>query len=291
MKSKKNIILIYILLSFELMILINSNQIINNVKESSVMFILKIFPSLFPTMVLGNLLIKNNVYLIVPNLIKKIFNKLFNFNDTITGIFIMSMLTGTPSNAIYINDYLNKNLINEKQAENLLCITHFINPLFVVGGVGIGIFNNVKIGFLLLLLLWISNFIKAYINRKSFITNLNKNDIYIQESFVKTLTSSIKVSINSLLMIFGIVITFNILVTLISNIFNFSLFTNFIINAMLEMTGGIIKLSYLNINIIIKFILSYFILNFGGLCIHMQALSMIENKKIRYFKYLIFRLF
>lgn len=291
MKSKKNIILIYLLLSFELLILINSNQIINNVKESSVMFILKIFPSLFPTMILGNLLIKNNVYLIVPNLIKKIFNKLFNFNDTITGIFIMSMLTGTPSNAIYINDYLNKNLINEKQAENLLCITHFINPLFVVGGVGIGIFNNVKIGFLLLLLLWISNFIKAYINRKSFITNLNKNDIYIQESFVKTLTSSIKVSINSLLMIFGIVITFNILVTLISNIFNFSLFTNFIINAMLEMTGGIIKLSYLNINIIIKFILSYFILNFGGLCIHMQALSMIENKKIRYFKYLIFRLF
>ena len=290
MKSKKNIILIYLLLSFELLILINSNQIINSVKESSVMFILKIFPSLFPTMVLGNLLIKNNVHLIVPNLIKKIFNKLFNFNDTITGIFIMSMLTGTPSNAIYINDYLNKNLINEKQAENLLCVTHFINPLFVVGGVGIGIFNNVKIGFLLLLLLWISNFIKAYINRKSFITNLNKNDIYIQESFVKTLTSSIKVSINSLLMIFGIVITFNILVTLISNIFNFSLFTNFIINAMLEMTGGIIKLSYLNISIIVKFILSYFILNFGGLCIHMQALSMIENKKIRYFKYLIFRL-
>ena len=61
MKRKKNIILIYILLSFELMILINSNQIINNVKESSLMFILKIFPSLFPTMVLGNLLIKNNV--------------------------------------------------------------------------------------------------------------------------------------------------------------------------------------------------------------------------------------
>lgn len=291
MKSKKNIILIYLLLSFELLILINSNQIINSVKESSLMFILKIFPSLFPTMVLGNLLIKNNVHLIVPNLIKKIFNKLFNFNDTIVGIFIISMLTGTPSNAIYINEYLNKNLINEKQAENLLCITHFINPLFVVGGVGIGIFNNMKIGFLLLLLLWISNFIKAYLNRKNFITNLNKNNIYIQESFIKTLTSSIKVSINSLLMIFGIVITFNILVTLISNIFNFSLFTNFIINAMLEMTGGIIKLSYLNINIIIKFILSYFILNFGGLCIHMQALSMIENKKIRYLKYLIFRLF
>ena len=272
MKNKKNIMLIYILLFIEILILINSNEIIKSVKSSSLMFILKIFPSLFPTMVLGNLLIKNNIYLIIPKFIKKMFNKLFNFNETITGLFVITMFTGTPSNAIYINEYLNKNLITEKQAESLLCITHFINPLFVVGGVGIGVFNNVKIGFLLLLILWINNFIK-------------------QENFVKSLTDSIRYSLNSLLMIFGIVTTFNILVTLISKIFLFSNLMNCIINGILEMTGGIIKLSNININIFIKFLLSYLFLNFGGICIHMQTLSMIENKKIRYFKYLIFRLF
>ena len=291
MKNKKNIMLIYILLFIEILILINSNEIIKSVKSSSLMFILKIFPSLFPTMVLGNLLIKNNIHLIIPGFIKKIFNKLFNFNETITGLFVITMLTGTPSNAIYINEYLNKNLITEKHAESLLCITHFINPLFVVGGVGIGVFNNVKIGFLLLLILWINNFIKAYINRKNFKNSCKKNNTINQENFVKSLTDSIKCSISSLLMIFGIVTTFNILVTLISNIFHFSILTNCIINGALEMTGGIIKLSNININIFIKFLLSYLLLNFGGICIHMQTLSMINNKKIRYFKYLIFRLF
>lgn len=291
MKNKKNIMLIYILLFIEILILINSNEIIKSVKSSSLMFILKIFPSLFPTMVLGNLLIKNNIYLIIPKFIKKMFNKLFNFNETITGLFVITMFTGTPSNAIYINEYLNRNLITEKQAESLLCITHFINPLFVVGGVGIGVFNNAKIGFLLLLILWVNNFIKAYINRRNFKISCKKNNTINQENFVKSLIDSIKSSISSLLMIFGIVTTFNILVTLISNIFHFSSLTNCIINGTLEMTGGIIKLSNININIYIKFLLSYLLLNFGGICIHMQTLSMINNKKIRYLKYLIFRLF
>ena len=62
--NKKNIIIIYIFIILELLILFNSNIIIKSVNSSSLMFIKKIFPSLFPTMVIGNILIKSNVYLI-----------------------------------------------------------------------------------------------------------------------------------------------------------------------------------------------------------------------------------
>lgn len=287
---KKDIFLLYFLLTLELLILINSSLIIKSVKDSSFMFIIKIFPSLFPTMVIGNLLIKNNIELIIPKFIKKIFNKLFNFNDIETSIFIISIFTGTPSNAIYINEYLEKNLITKKEAEALLCTTHFINPLFVVAGVGIGVFNDVKIGFLLLVLAWISNLFKAFLNRNNFKEKRKMNITHSNKNFITTLSESIKTSINALLMIFGIVIMFNLLVALISNIFNLNLCTNAIINGLLEMTGGIMKLSSLDINIYIKIVLAYIFLNFGGLCIQMQTFSMFNNKKIRYLKYLIFRL-
>ncbi len=287
---KKDIFLLYFLLTLELLILINSSLIIKSVKDSSFMFIIKIFPSLFPTMVIGNLLIKNNIELIIPKFIKKIFNKLFNFNDIETSIFIISIFTGTPSNAIYINEYLEKNLITKKEAEALLCTTHFINPLFVVAGVGIGVFNDVKIGFLLLFLIWISNLFKAFLNRNNF-GKTNKGIIdFNEKSFITTLSEAIKISINALLMIFGIVIMLNLLVALITNIFNLNQFTNTIINGLLEMTGGIMKLSSLNINIYLKIVLAYIFLNFGGICIQMQTFSMFNNKKIRYLKYLIFRL-
>lgn len=291
MTTKKNIYFLYLLLLLELIVLCKSKIIIKSVIDSSLMFILKIFPSLFPTMVIGNLLVKENVQLIIPMFIKKVFKKLYGYNDTMTGIFIISMFTGTPSNAMYINEYLEKGLLNKNQAETLLCTTHFINPLFVVGGVGIGVFKSVKIGFLLLMMLWLNNFIKAFICKSKWEKDKNNKSESNTINFISDLSYVIKKSINSLLMIFGIVIMFNILTTLIKNIFYLNNISSAIINGILEMTGGTTALSTLKVDKIIKVIISYIFLNFGGLCIHMQTMSMMENKKVRYFKYLIFRLF
>lgn len=291
MNKRKNIFLLYFLLIIELLVLINSKLVIKNVISSCNMFISKIFPSLFPTMVIGLLLVKSNIEIIIPKFIKKLFKSFFNFNNAMINLYIISMLTGTPSNAIYINEYLNNHIIDEKQAEILLCSTHFINPLFVIGGVGIGVFNSFKTGILLLILLWCNNLLKLFLLR-------NKNEIFEEKSLeirsvnpIKTLSYSIKNSVNALLMILGIVIMFNILVTLICNIFNISELIVTLINGTLEMTGGIIKLSYLKVNTALKFLISYLFLNFGGLCIQLQALSMIDNKKIKYYKYFIYRMF
>lgn len=291
MTTKKNIYFLYLLILLEFIVIYKSKIVINSVMDSSLMFILKIFPSLFPTMVIGNLLVKENVQLIIPKFIKKIFKKLYGYNDTMTGIFIISMFTGTPSNAMYINEYLEKGLLNEKQAVTLLCTTHFINPLFVIGGVGIGVFKSAKIGFLLLMVLWLSNFIKAFICRSKWEKDKNNELENNPLKFISDLSYVIKKSINSLLMIFGIVIMFNLLTTLIKNVFYLNGVSSTIINGILEMTGGTAALSKLNVNKMIKIIISYVFLNFGGFCIHMQTMGMIENKKIRYFKYLIFRLF
>ena len=289
--NKKNIIIIYIFIILELLILFNSNIIIKSVNSSSLMFIKKIFPSLFPTMVIGNILIKSNVYLIIPKKIKAFLFKKFNFSNSTMELFIISLITGSPSSAMYINNYLNSGLINKKEAEALLCSTHFINPLFIVAGVGVGVFNNVKIGFVLFIMLFISTLIKIYLNQNNF-KNSKKKIINIKNTnLITNITSSIKESINALLLIFGIVVIFNILVSLVSHILDLSELASCVINGLLEMTGGIIKLSNLNVNIYIKIFLAYYFLNFGGLCIQMQSMSMIDNKKIRYLKYLIFRLF
>lgn len=289
--NKKNIIIIYIFIILELLILFNSNIIIKSVNSSSLMFIKKIFPSLFPTMVIGNILIKSNVYLIIPKKIKAFLFKKFNFSNSTMELFIISLITGSPSSAMYINNYLNSGLINKKEAEALLCSTHFINPLFIVAGVGVGVFNNVKIGFVLFIMLFISTLIKIYLNKNNF-KNSKKKIINIKNTnLITNITSSIKESINALLLIFGIVVIFNILVSLVSHILDLSKLASCVINGLLEMTGGIIKLSNLNVNIYIKIFLAYYFLNFGGLCIQMQSMSMIDNKKIRYLKYLIFRLF
>ena len=290
MTKKSDILFLYFLIFIEILILMNSKIITKSVINSLNIFVFNVFPSLFPTMVIGIMLVKNNVYKIIPKFIKNIFKKVFNYNDYMTSIFIISLISGTPSNALYINEYLDKGLISKKEAESLLLSTHFINPLFVIAGVGQGVFKNTKIGFILLLMLWLNNFIKAYITRPITHKNSTIKENNYNTNIINNLFYSIKQSINSLLTIMGIIILFNILTILIKEIFNINDILSVIINGILEMTGGIIKINTLNINNLLKIVLAYIILNFGGLSIHMQVFSMLENKKIRYLKYLIFRL-
>lgn len=291
MTKKSNIFFLYFLILIEILILLNSNIVINAVRSSIKIFLISVFPSLFPTMVIGIMLVKNNVYEIIPKFIKNIFKKIFNYNDYMTSIFIISLITGTPSNAFYINEYLDKGLITNNEAESLLLSTHFINPLFVIGMVGNVIFKSTKIGFIILLTLWISNLIKAYITRPRVYKNIDRKSISCNESIINSFFVSIKQAIYALLTIMGIIILFNMLTILIKEILHLNNTLSVIINGILEMTGGVTKVSELNINTLLKIIMTYIMLNFGGLSIHMQAFSMLENKKIRYLKYLIFRLF
>lgn len=290
MTKKSNILFLYFLIFIEVLILFNSSVIINAVQGSIKIFLKNVFPSLFPTMVIGVMLVKNNVYEIIPKFIKNIFKKVFNYNDYMTSIFIISLISGTPSNALYINEYLDKGLITNNEAESLLLSTHFINPLFVVGMVGNVIFKSTKIGFILLLALWASNLIKAYITRPKVYKNIDKKNISCNEPIINSFFTSIKQAVYALLTIMGIIILFNILTILIREVFNLNNTLSVIINGILEMTGGVTRVSEININTLLKIIMTYVMLNFGGLSIHMQAFSMLENKKIRYFKYLIFRL-
>lgn len=289
MNNKKDMIILYTLIIIEILILFNSKLIINDVINSLKIFIVNVFPSLFPTMIISNLLIKNNVSIIIPKFIKKLFNILFNFNDNHTSIFIMSIIAGTPSNALFINEYLSKKLINEEEALDLLCCTHFINPLFIIN-TALLLFNNIYIGFLIIALLLISNFIKAYILRNNFKRSMNNSLNINNRSFINSLVETIRTCFNAILLILGVIILFSFLTALIVNIFNLNNSYSYIINGFLEITGGLNKLVSVNINPLLKFIISYYFISFGGICIWMQTISQIENKKIKYLKYFIFRI-
>ena len=304
----KKILLIYFLLSIELLILTNSDIVIKSVLTSLNMFLTKIFPSLFPTMVIGLLLVKLGIYKVI--IFKNLFKRLFRFNE-IDDKHTVEAFKTIVTNKLEISNADDKNiidnsikyhdnyvilvsakgLINENEALNLLCCTHFINPLFVIGGVGTYVFKSYKIGIIILLMLYLSNLIKAFLLRNNFNPYLESNVIKEKVNFKDIFVSIIKESMLNLLVILGIVILFNILIILIKEIFNLSNTLKVFINIILEMTSGILSIKALNINIIFKILLAYFSLSFGGLCIWFQTISMITNKKIKYLKYFIFRLF
>ena len=211
----------------------------------------------------------------------------------------MSMITGFPSSAKYINDLLDRKVIDVKDAEKILMFTFFSNPLFIINTVGNSFYNSFKIGLIILLSHSLGNIIVGLIFRNYHkqvykdssnkiealrLLNNNINNSNIFKLFFKGISSSLEILIS----IFGIVTFFLILVNLLFNRPS-SLFQVFI-TGILEMTTGLKYLSLTALPIKTKIAISSFFISFGGLAVHSQIMNILNEKKVKYLPFLTARI-
>lgn len=260
---------LFIFLTFTLLIFTfinNSNIIIDSVNVSINLFIKNLFVSLFPFFLLADFLINYNyVYYL---------SKIFKFKYSY--VILMCMLSGLPSNAKYISKLLENNQINKKDAEILMSVTFFPNPMFVVVSIGVLVFNNTFTGIVMLLNIYLSNIIFYLIKYKK----LTKNNIKInnnQLSFSSLLKSSILNNMNTLIVILGTIVFFTTITNILFNYIEMPLVFESIITSIFEMTSGIKKISDLTISTNLKYMLISSSLSLSGLSILAQASSMLSN--------------
>lgn len=286
MKKYSNLIIIIITFIFLILILLNREIVSYTIINSFNIWFNTLVPSMFPMFILSDILINYNFIEYIPNKISNIISKIFNINKTSVLILFISILSGFPGNANALLEAYDLNLISKEEVEHLLLFNHFPNPLFVLQTVGVFYLKDDILGIIILVSIYISNTIIGIIYRRknhptkvNYITNINKS-----QSFMNVFSNSIKKSINTLLMISGIVTSFLIISTLICHILNFDGIIAMFIKGILEMTMGLSLLSYLDISNFIKLIIATFIISFGGISIHLQIISILED--ISYFKYL-----
>lgn len=278
-------------------IFLNSNTLNQTITFSSNLFLKNIMPSLFPMFIISSILVEIDIPKVLGNIFKKPMNILFKTKGEGAFIFFMSMITGFPSSAKYINDLLNKKQIDTKDAQKILMFSFFSNPLFIVNTVGIMFLKSQKIGIMLLISHILGNIIigiifKNYNQTKSIpntkINNLKYLNTKINNTnLFKVLITSIKTSIETLINIFGIITFFLIIINILfktKNIITIPLI------GILEMTSGLKYLSISNIDYNIKVLLSMFLISFGGFSVHFQIMSILHKKKVKYLPFLISRI-
>ncbi len=292
-------ILIYI--CFE--ILTASESILEAVSFSLYIFKNNIFPSLFPFFVLSQLMIKYGFVELIGNLFKPFMN-LFKIKSSAAFIFVMSIISGNPANAKYTKELLANSDINEYEATKILCFTCFSSPLFILGTVSLMFLNNKEVGLLILLCHYLGNIIVGIIIRnyhpshkennkislKQAINDMHKKRISNKESFGNIVTNSLISSINTLLLILGVMTMCLVITTIIDNNISLNSVFQSILNGYIEMTQGVKYISMEDIPLKLKCTLTVMILSFGGLSVHMQIISIISDTKIKYFPFLVCRI-
>lgn len=286
MKIIKPIFLTLTLIIF----LFNLDIVINSTLSASYLFITKVFVSIFPFIILSDILFYFNYDLFLKKIFGNIISKLFNVSKNTSIIYVLSILTSHPTNSIYIKEMLDRKEIDENDINKILLTTYFPSIAFVIGTIGIGIYHSIKIGVFLYLTILIKNIlIGIFLRGKNLckeVPSIKKNKITLQE----TISKSIIKGINTSYIILGNIIIFTIIVNLLNNYLNINNTLLSLISGMLEMTNGIFMISNLNINLSQKILLTSFILNFSGLSIIFQTTSILNKYKINIKKILIIKL-
>ncbi len=270
--------------------LLNSGVVIDSVNEAFNIFYEYIFLSMFPFLILSSILINYNYPYYIGKLFGNIFNKLFHLNNESAFVFFISMITGHPTNAIFIKELLDEKRINIAEAERLLICSYFPNPMFVIGTIGFNLYGSAKTGIYILVILYITNFIIAFILRGK--EKVVKNSITLKQPkpLFKVIRFSFFSAFKTLLLILGNITIFIIVVNIFNKYMNFNPFINTILSSILEITNGNAMIVSLDIKLKYKIALTLFSLIFSGICIHSQVISILEDYKLNYKKLLMVRL-
>lgn len=280
MKKYSNLIIVILTFATLMLILLNKSLVSKTVITSFSIWFNTLVPSMFPMFILSDILISYNFTEFIPKKFINSVSKLFNISANAVLILFLSIISGFPTNAINIKNAVDEDMISIKEAEHLLLFNHFANPLFVLETIGVFYLHNTKHGIIILVSHIISNIFIAIIfrNKNNYTTNNYKTKNNKSQSFGDTISNSIVKSINSLLMISGTITLFLILSTLIINIFNLNNYLTIVIQGILEMTMSIASLSILNISDILKVVITTMVISFGGLSIHLQVYSSLDDK-------------
>lgn len=302
LKIKRNI-LPFAFLLFTLSLLLFSKSNLPAVKQGLNLWATAVVPSLFPFFVATELLMHTNMIAHLGNLLNKYMKPLFHVRGEGSFAFLMGILSGYPVGAKIACEFRKKNICSKEECERLLSFTNNSGPLFIIGTVGISMFQNTTIG----ILLFITHLLACitvgilfrfwkyqkkpspdYINTEKITSS---NNLVTFSNLGEVIAQSITSSISTICLIGGFVVIFSSILSILKasgilsitslaispilEIFHIdTTFAQGLLTGILEITNGIQMISNITCKkISINILFSAFLLGFGGISIFLQVLS------------------
>jgi len=304
---KINLIITLICSFIIIQIILAPNICIQYAISGAKLFFNAIFPSLFPFLVIINIIISYDGIHIYSKLLGNLICKPLKLPKECNFALLVSVLCGYPLGARYTCDLYEKNIIDLVTCERLLNIASNASPLFIMGAVGTSMMLSPKIGYLLLLSNILSCLFMGLIlpSKKPYFKIKNRSSTFskIDSTYLNIgmiLKSSIEDAIKNSLNIGGFIVVFSVLTGMIKDnvlfhiaLNRFSLIIGFsgdfiegLLLGMLEMTNGCYLISSSNSSLYVKLPVLSFLIAFSGLSIISQVYSYTSKYDVSIKKYI-----
>lgn len=240
-----------------------------------------VLPSVLPFMFFTKVLSSLDVISKYTQPLAPLSTKLFKTSPVSIYVFIMAILSGYPVGSKMVADLYLQGKISRQDAFKMTSFCSTSGPMFIVGAVGVGMFHNVHIGYILFL----SHLIGAVLNGIAWRNlKIKSDDTFEPASNTQNSPSDISdIVLNSTLSILsvGCIITiFFIIIETFSPIFSLlPQNISFLFEGFIEITKGCIDLSTLP-NTTFAVVSTSFVISFGGVSTLLQSLTMISKLKM-----------
>lgn len=323
MKIKKllNFIIPIFIMLFNIFILLNPGEIIQSAKEGIDLWFFTVFPSLFPFIIGTNILTGLGFVNFLGVFLEPIMYPLFGVPGQGGFALITGLTSGYPMGAKITGDLRQHGEITKEEAQRLLSFTNNSGPLFVIGAVGIGLYQNPRIGYFILLIHYLAAIInglvfknykyktykekpgkqlfkKSYYSAKAYRYKGNKK-------FSQVLADSVRNGMESIIQVGGFIIIFCVLAK-IMELSNITAMVKYILSpissklepgifegvfiGLIEMTNGAKLLSSAN-HTAANIIACAGIISFGGFSIHAQSINFLYKTDVNLFIYILSKAF
>lgn len=277
----------FLLLLLFLLSLFMGQQTFQYTQDALILWFEKLVPSLFISMVLVRLLFEQQIFTYLLKPFAPILTKILNIDQNGLSLVVSSILLGYPTSSTFIDQQAKQGLLTHTSAKRLLYTCSFATPGFMIMSCGVVLFQSSIIGWKLFAIQLLCGFILLLLTRSTSI--VSKTTLQKTPSFMKSLSKAIFESGKTLYLIGGYLMFVMTLTSLLFSFFPES--STLLFRACIEFSSGIVAVATTSLSPLIKLLFTSALLGFGGFCVHMQVMSMLENVSISYFSYLAYRLF
>ena len=236
---------------------------INQITAQTFLDVLQLFYAIFFWIFLFSIAKNYGVFEWIGHLFYPLLHPLLLLNPTEIAIYLASIFSGYPTFAKIIHD---SSLPQDRQCHLLRFCSH-PSLGFVIVTLGEGIFQEIKIGYILFFIQVFSNLIIAILFKAP--SNSSIHEIsYKTTSPISLIKQQFKASFEVFIYIFGFMLVFRIISQMlpIHSVF---------LSGLLEFSQGCLNSTHYNLKI--AFILCSFFLSFSSLSVICQALSLLDN--------------
>lgn len=300
---KQNFIMTAICTLGILQIILAPQLCMNAALTGAVLFFKSVFPSLFPFLIVTNLMVFYDGIEIYAKLLGKLLCRPLRLPIQCSFAIIVSLFCGYPLGAKYACDLYEQGSISLSTCQRLINIASNASPLFILGSVGTAMLKSPSLGYLLLTSNYLSCLTMGLLlptTKEPSSNSFSRFKPVTSSNFGSVFKETIEGAIKTTLSIGGFVVIFSVFIAIIKNNIAFDIVFNKISNllsidgsllknmllGLIEMTNGCYLVAESSLDTIFKIPLISFFLAFSGLSVISQVYSFTYKHPLSLGKYI-----